>query len=778
MDNLDPENDAAVDPAFLAELREADPQDANSPHVGDVEAEGNVRAGGLNILTIDESAGIASPFEALEPPPDPNPETASSRDCADWLVRLGIPVIKIMTDPDLTPKGGFKDPESRNYPRVDPESVHDWFSDPFGNSTDDNIAIAMGELYGRNLVGFDCDEQKPGAKESREKLEAEGLPIDTLTFGSPSGGTHRIYELPSGVRICNDVDLLNSYPGIDLRGEHGFLYTLGTYRYANPKKPDKPAGYYRVSRAAPIAKLPAHLVAKIAEPAQAAPARGEARVAEGVEIDSDGNRARALAYLMNEAPQAIERAGGRRVSMAVLQRLLDLGCSYDEAIDLMLEYWNEAKADPPWDDDELRATFRGIEGSRQTPLGSRTAAAVFGPDEGDGDGEDARGRAEKEAKADDDKADGDKTLADLKAKLRVVSASSYKGRRAPPMEWFAPDLIPAFNLTVLNGDGGVGKSLLVLQAQACSVAKREWLGMPLRHGPAIFVSGEDDADENHRRLERIAEAEGIDFDALADLHIINLAGRNATLLAKGMDGSLALSMLYRDLAQLVTLTRPASLAIDNAALTFGGNEIDRGEVATFTSLLNELSTRERCATVLLAHPSITGMTSGTGSSGSTQWSNGARGRLWLRRPKEEDERKRDRDVRVLQTMKQNYAAGVDEERRLRWEAGRFIPLGAQIVSEVDVESFLMRKIEEFLKRGQNVSANSGARTGTVYAPLIIAKDSEAKAKGIGQDALVKAMDALLTRDWIFIDKVRTSSSPNKTPVLRVREALREGEGNS
>ena len=47
MDNLDPENDAAVDPASLAELREADPQDANSPHVGDVEAEGNVRAGGL-----------------------------------------------------------------------------------------------------------------------------------------------------------------------------------------------------------------------------------------------------------------------------------------------------------------------------------------------------------------------------------------------------------------------------------------------------------------------------------------------------------------------------------------------------------------------------------------------------------------------------------------------------------------------------------------------------------------------------------------------------------
>ena len=302
--------------------------------------------------------------------------------------------------------------------------------------------------------------------------------------------------------------------------------------------------------------------------------------------------------------------------------------------------------------------------------------------------------------------------------LGAVSASSYKGRRAPQMEWFAPELIPAFNLTVLNGDGGVGKSLLTLQAQACSVAKREWVGMPLRHGPAIFVSGEDDADENHRRLERIAEAEDIDFDELADLHIINLAGRNATLLARGVDGALSLSMLYRELAQLMTLIHPTSLAIDNAALTFGGNEIDRGEVATFTSLLNALSARERCATLLLAHPSVAGMATGTGSSGSTQWSNGARGRLWLHRPLDEHgkiDKGADPSLRVLQTMKQNYAAGVGGERRLRWEKGRFIPLGAQVegdAQKADDDAF-MDLLREFVRTKRNVSENSHSGN---YAP--------------------------------------------------------------
>ena len=362
-----------------------------------------------------------------------------------------------------------------------------------------------------------------------------------------------------------------------------------------------------------------------------------------------------------------------------------------------------------------------------------------------------------------------KTLANLKAKLCVVSASEYKGRRAPPMEWFAPNLIPAFNLTVLNGDGGVGKSLLGLQAQACSVAKRRWLGMELRHGPAIFVSGEDDADENHRRLERIAKAEGIDFDELADLHIVNLAGRNAALLAKGVDGSLGLSDLFRDLVCLVAHIQPASLLIDNAALTFGGNEIDRGEVAEFTTELNGLSRRGRCASVLLAHPSVTGMNSGTGTSGSTQWSNGARGRLWLRRPKEEAERKRDPNLRVIENMKQNYSGGVGDERLVRWEAGRFVEFSRAIISEVDVEAFLIRKIVAFAHRGDDLSPNSGARTGTIYAPLAISKDAEAREKGISEEMLRKALGDLRARGEVYSHEVKRASR-NVKEVLRVKLA--------
>jgi AAA domain len=162
---------------------------------------------------------------------------------------------------------------------------------------------------------------------------------------------------------------------------------------------------------------------------------------------------------------------------------------------------------------------------------------------------------ERQGKARRGADDTAKTLADLKARLGAVHASAYRGVPSPPMEWFVKDLIPAYDFTVINGDGGVGKSLLGLQLQICSVAKREWLGMPVKHGPAIFFSGEDSKDENHRRLERIAQAEGIDLGALDDLIILNKAGKKVTLMSKSMNAELSPTMLWRDLEQLTRFAK-------------------------------------------------------------------------------------------------------------------------------------------------------------------------------------------------------------------------------
>lgn len=67
-----------------------------------------------------------------------------------------------------------------------------------------------------------------------------------------------------------------------------------------------------------------------------------------------------------------------------------------------------------------------------------------------------------------------------------------------------------------------------------------------------------------------------------------------------------------------------------------------------------LAIDHQLAVVLIAHPSLTGMSTGSGSSGSTAWSNSVRSRLYLERVKGADDREIDADLRVLQVKKSNY----------------------------------------------------------------------------------------------------------------------------
>ena len=53
--------------------------------------------------------------------------------------------------------------------------------------------------------------------------------------------------------------------------------------------------------------------------------------------------------------------------------------------------------------------------------------------------------------------------------VRIVDPSGLDGEPVPPRKWFVPGLIPSRNVTLLTGDGGLGKSLCALQLSIASV---------------------------------------------------------------------------------------------------------------------------------------------------------------------------------------------------------------------------------------------------------------------------------------------------------------------
>lgn len=112
--------------------------------------------------------------------------------------------------------------------------------------------------------------------------------------------------------------------------------------------------------------------------------------------------------------------------------------------------------------------------------------------------------------------------------------------------------------------------------------------------------------------------------------------------------------------------------MDTLADLFPGNENDRAQARHFVGMIRGLAIRHDCAVVMLSRPSLSGMTSGSGSSGSTASNNSARSRLYFERI-ESDGCEVDPDARVLRTMKANQRL-TSEEIGVRWHAGVFVPL--------------------------------------------------------------------------------------------------------
>jgi RecA-family ATPase len=329
---------------------------------------------------------------------------------------------------------------------------------------------------------------------------------------------------------------------------------------------------------------------------------------------------------------------------------------------------------------------------------------------------------------------------------QFYSASSLKGKPVPPRQWLVHGLVPQKTVTLFSGDGGTGKSLLALQLGVAVAAQTAWIGNTVKNGRVIFLSAEDDDDELHRRLDDILTAESRDYDDLSGLTLRSLAGEDA-LLAVETQIALMQSALFEELDKRAAEETPALIVIDTLADVYPANENDRAKVRQFVGILRGLAIKRKCAVLLLGHPSLTGLNSGTGSSGSTAWNNSVRSRLYLSRISDNGFEP-DPDARVLSTKKANYGR-TGGEINLKWEAGVFVaeaqPTGLDaLAAGARGERVFLKLLDTLTAQGRYVSASPGP----TYAPTQFASHPE--AEGCTKRALKSAMDALFGRGEIVI----------------------------
>ena len=72
----------------------------------------------------------------------------------------------------------------------------------------------------------------------------------------------------------------------------------------------------------------------------------------------------------------------------------------------------------------------------------------------------------------------------------IINPADWEGLPVPPREWIVPGYIPHKTVTLLSGDGSVGKSLLALQLAAGRALAREWIGLMPEPGRTLILSAE------------------------------------------------------------------------------------------------------------------------------------------------------------------------------------------------------------------------------------------------------------------------------------------------
>lgn len=234
--------------------------------------------------------------------------------------------------------------------------------------------------------------------------------------------------------------------------------------------------------------------------------------------------------------------------------------------------------------------------------------------------------------------------------------------------------------------------------------------------------------------------------------MMSRCGEDAVLGAPNRYGIIEPTELYNQILEEAGDLKPKCIALDASADVFAGNEIDRGQTRQFVSLLRKLAGVCDGSVILLSHPSLTGISSGTGISGSTAWHNSVRARIYLTSAKPEKDEQPDNDLREL-VFKKNQYGKIGDNVIMRYQKGLFLPekgLSSLEVAatEQDAEQIFLALLAQYARSGVNVSHKERANN---FAPRLFANEPEAKKLPRALKALTGAMSRLFKANKIHVE---------------------------
>jgi RecA-family ATPase len=595
------------------------------------------------------------------------------------------------------------------------------------------IGLRTGPEAGVFVLDVDCDETTgiDGFVALAVLKKQHGALPETLRSVTPRGGSHYFFCWRDGIR--NSAGKLGL--GLDIRGDGGYCILPPSQR-----SDGRHYEWAELSAAEPC-DAPAWLI-QLATRRKGSPTAQPSVAGTG---DAD---AYARAALERECAAVVSAQPGtrneslNRAAFSLFQLVAGGALSESEVHDRL--YGAAVASGLVADDgaDAVRATIEsGASAGLIKPRTIPEPRARYGAN-GDSNGANQEGTKQDES-------------------LRFCDIAAWANSEPPEREWAVPDRFPLRNVALLSGEGSVGKSILLMQLGVAHVLAKDWLGTLPKPGPFLLLNAEDDEGELHRRLADIAAHYGATLTELKDhLHILSLAGHDAVLGRPDRSGAIQPTWLFRRLKEAARNIQPTLIGLDTSADIFAGNENDRAQVRQFIGLLRGMAIEANALVIICAHPSLTGIMSGTGLSGTTGWHNSVRARAYMRTLKTEGGAESDRNLRVLEFLKLQYGPTA-ESLTLRWRNGVFVPepkAGSleKLAADAKADTVFLELVERFTRQGRTV----GDKKGHSYAPALFAKEPEAEAAGLRKEALADAMRRLFASNQIHVESYGRPANPH------------------
>lgn len=353
-----------------------------------------------------------------------------------------------------------------------------------------------------------------------------------------------------------------------------------------------------------------------------------------------------------------------------------------------------------------------------------------------------------------------------RAPYAFTSPAVLRDLPVPERRFIVDGWLPAETVTINYGDGGTGKTLLAQQLMTSCATGRPWMGLAVQRCRSLALFCEDDEAELHRRQHAINAGYGVDYEDLCDMVWTTGVGQDNTLAEFDIDGRLLLTDAFREFAAEAKALHAGLIVVDTAADTFGGNEIVRRQVRQFVGhALGKLARDTGAAVLLNAHPSRSGLGKGGDmDGGSTAWSNTARSRWSLSRPKAEDDEQEDTSERILTRRKANYAS-IGDTIKARWQDGLLVPTQAAtsfgaIAERANADSVFLTLLARHNSAGIRVSQHN---KGVNFAPKLFAKAPD--REGLGRRDFEGGMGRLLAAGKIKLHDFGRKGRPEPGLVV-------------